>query len=380
MAENQDGQEKTEEPTGKRLSDARNKGQIPRSRELNTMAMTMVGAVALIVFGESMIQDMGSMMTDGLTLDRREIFNNAGMFEALEKHVTSGLTIITPFLIMTVIAAFASSTALGGWSFSVENLKPKLEKLSLIKGLKRQFSPKGAMEMLKALAKFLLVGGIAILILSNTWDDMIHLGFIELSAALAGAGNILVWSFLALSSALIVLAVIDIPYQVWEHKKNLKMTKQEVKDESKDTEGKPEIRQKIRQTQVRMAMRRMMEAVPEADVVITNPTHFAVALKYDEDRSAAPIVVARGADNIARQIREKAMAHNVPIFEAPPLARALYHSTELDQEIPAGLYLGVAQVLAYVFQLRSAAKAGADVPNTPSDIPVPDEYYYPPAN
>ncbi len=380
MAENQDGQEKTEEPTGKRIDDARRKGQIPRSRELNTMVMTVVGAIALIIFGESMIRDMGAMLSDGLTLDRREIFNNVGMFEAMKKHIAAGLAVITPFLIMSVVAAFAASMALGGWSFSVESLKPKLDKLNPLKGLKRMVSPKGAMEMLKALAKFILVGGIAVLILTNFWESIMHLGFIELGAALAGAGEILTWSFLALSSALIVLAVIDIPYQVYEHKKNLKMTKQEIKDESKDTEGKPEIKRKIRETQFQMAVRRMMQAVPEADVVITNPTHFAVALKYDDAKGAAPVVVAKGADNIARQIREKAMEHNVPLFEAPPLARALYHSTELDQEIPAGLYLGVAQVLAYVFQLRKSAKAGGDVPHTPKDIPVPDEYYYPPAN
>jgi len=342
MAENKDGQEKTEDPTGKRLSDARNKGQVPRSRELNTMTITMVGAAALIMFGPAMVQDMGAMLRDGLTLDRREIFNNVGMFEALAKHVTSGLEIIAPFLAMSLVAAVAASTILGGWSFSVESLKPKLDKLNPWSGLKRIFSVKGLVEMGKALAKFVLIGSIGSLILTNFWEDVMHLGFIELGAALAGAGEILTWSFLAISSGLVVLAVIDVPYQLFEHKKNLRMTKQEVKDENKDVEGKPEVKKKIRETQFQMAMRRMMEAVPEADVVITNPTHFAVALKYDELRGGAPVLVAKGADNIARQIRELAMEHNVPLFEAPPLARALFHSTDIDQEIPAGLYLGVA--------------------------------------
>jgi len=378
MAENSDGQERTEQATPKRQQEARRKGQIPRSRELNTLAMLMAAAATLVVSGGHMAAQFSELLRNGLSFDRRAIFSPRGLIDAMEMALGAGLSLVAPFFIISVIVAFASSVALGGWGFSLESLTPKLDKLDPIKGLKRLFAVRGLVELLKALAKFLLVGGVGIGLFMHYSSELIGLGYESVETALAHAGEILVWSFLVLSATLILVAAVDVPFQLWDHNRNLKMTKQEVKDEFKDTEGKPEVKSRIKQMQREIAQRRMMEAVPEADVVITNPTHYAVALKYDDARMGAPVVVAKGKDLIAREIRERAIAAEVPIVSAPPLARAIFFSTELDQEIPAALYLAVAQVLAYVFQLRTAGRHGGDVPPPPSDIEVPEGFDTPP--
>lgn len=378
MAENSDGQERTEQATPKRQQEARRKGQIPRSRELNTLAMLMAAAATLVVSGGHMAAQFSELLRNGLSFDRRAIFSPRGLIDAMEMALGAGLSLVAPFFIISVIVAFASSVALGGWGFSLESLTPKLDKLDPIKGLKRLFAVRGLVELLKALAKFLLVGGVGIGLFMHYSSELIGLGYESVEAALAHAGEILVWCFLVLSATLILVAAVDVPFQLWDHNRNLKMTRQEVKDEFKDTEGKPEVKSRIKQMQREIAQRRMMEAVPEADVVITNPTHYAVALKYDDARMGAPVVVAKGKDLIAREIRERAVAAEVPIVSAPPLARAIFFSTELDQEIPAALYLAVAQVLAYVFQLRTAGRHGGDVPPPPSDIEVPDGFDTPP--
>ncbi len=379
MAENSDGQERTEQATPKRQQDARRKGQIPRSRELNTLAMLMAAAGTLVVSGGHMAAQFADLLRNGLSFDRRAIFSPRGLIDAMDMALGAGLSLVAPFFVISVVVALASSVALGGWGFSAESLTPKFDKLNPIKGLKRLFAVRGLVELLKALAKFLLVGGVGIGLFLHYSSELIGLGYESVEAALAHAGEILARSFLVLSATLILVAAVDVPFQLWDHKRNLKMTKQEVKDESKDTEGKPEVKSRIRQMQREIAQRRMMEAVPEADVVITNPTHYAVALKYDEARMGAPVVVAKGKDLIAREIRERAIAAEVPIVSAPPLARAIFFSTELDQEIPAALYLAVAQVLAYVFQLRTAGRHGGDVPPPPADIEVPEGFDSPPA-
>lgn len=379
MAENEDGQERTEQPTGKRLDEARKKGQIPRSRELNTMFMLMLGAVGFLTIGDTMIDQFSELMHTGFTFDRNDVFNTNSMFDAMGTALGTGLKIILPFLIVSVLAALISSMALGGLSFSIESLKPKPEKLDPIKGMKRLIGVKGLVELAKSLGKLLLVGSIALLLFNQYFDEILYLGQQTPKQAMAHGGSILAWCFLFLSVSLILIALIDVPFQLWDHNRQLKMTKQEIKDEQKDTEGKPEVKRRIKQAQFEIASRRMMEAVPEADVVITNPTHFAVALKYDDKSMRAPRVVAKGRGVIAAQIRKRALEHDVALFSAPPLARALYFSAELDQEIPAGLYFAVAQVLAYVFQLRTATAYGGMKPPEPGDIPVPDEYYHPPA-
>ncbi len=192
-----------------------------------------------------------------------------------------------------------------------------------------------------------------------------------LEPAIARGLSMLGWAAVILTSTLIVLALFDVPFQLWDHKRQLKMTQQEVRDELKETEGRPEVRGRIRQLQREMAQRRMMEEVPKADVIVTNPTHFAVALRYDADRMRAPIVVAKGADLVAANIRRVGREHDVPLVEAPLLARAIYFSTELEAPIPAGLYLAVAQLLAYVFQLKAYREFGGDIPQPPDELPGP---------
>jgi flagellar biosynthetic protein FlhB len=380
MAENEDGQERTEEPTTKRLDDARRKGQVPRSRELNTLTMLMLGALTFLVIGETMIDQFYELMHTGLSFERRDVFNTSALFNAMKVALTTGLTIVLPFLLVSLVAAIASSVALGGISFSLEAMAPKLSKLDPIKGLGRLLGVKGLVELGKALGKLLLVTIVALILFNLFFDEILYLGRQTPKQAMANGAEILLWCFLFLSLGLIFVAAIDVPFQLWDHKRQLKMTKQEVKDEMKDTEGKPEVKKRIKQAQYEIASRRMMEAVPEADVVITNPTHFAVALKYDDSAMRAPRVVAKGRGLVAAEIRTRALEHNVALFQAAPLARALYFSTDLDQEIPAGLYYAVAQVLAYVFQLRTATTYGGVKPPTPGDIEVPDEYYHPPAD
>lgn len=369
-----DGQERTEEATPKRREEARRKGQIARSRELNTMAMLLLGALGMLATGPFMIDRMQAMMRVGLSVRREAVFDPWAMIDIFSASVMQGVALIAPFLVLMLITALLAPLALGGWSFSVEALQPKFDKLNPLKGLKRIFALRGLMELVKALAKFLLIGGVGAWLLMKQMPEFNGLGHESIESALSHSGHLLSWSFLILSLSLVVVAAIDVPFQLWDHAKNLKMTRQEIKDEYKNTEGKPEVKAQIRRMQQELAQGRMMAEVPKADVVITNPTHYAVALKYDDRKMRAPVVVAKGADLIAGQIRKVANANDVPIFEAPPLARAIYYSTEIDREVPAGLYLAVAQVLAYVFQLRTARRRGGFEPHRPTDLPVPDDF------
>lgn len=372
MAENADGQERTEQATSKRLQESRAKGQVARSREFNTMVMMLASASALLVLGDDLMQQFVVLLREGLMLDRKIIFDPHGAIEGMGHALRTAGIMLFPFLLISLVAAIAASITIGGWSFSFQAIAFKLEKLNPISGLKRLFAVRGLVELLKALAKFLLIGTVAVMLLWNLGDEFIRLGYQAPDVALTHAGQMLAWAFLGMSLVLILIAAVDIPFQLWDHAQQLKMTKQEVRDEYKDTEGKPEVKGRIRQMQREMAQRRMMEKVPEADVVITNPTHYAVALKYDGDAMSAPRVIAKGKDLIAAQIRSKAAEHNITLFSAPPLARAIYFSTELDQEIPAGLYLSVAQVLAYVYQLKRASGA-KQAPKAPHDFDIPKD-------
>ncbi len=376
MAENQDGQEKTEQPTAKRLDDARRKGQVPRSRELNTMAVTMIGVVSLVAMSRSLGGSLSQMMSERFVLTREEIFDVNSMLANLGQGVAEAFLGLSPFFLLVMVAAIFSSVALGGISFSSEALAPKLEKLSPLKGFKRMFSARGLMELVKAMAKFLLIGGITVLLLYNTLGKYLALHGMEIDQAVSHLNGLIGWSVILLASSLILIAAIDVPFQLWDHKRQLKMTRQELRDEMKDTEGRPEIKSRIRQLQREMAQRRMMEQVPKADVIVTNPTHYAVALQYDPERMHAPKLVAKGADLIAMNIRQVAQEHKVPLVESPMLARAIYFHTEIDAYIPAGLYLAVAKLLAYVFQLRAYRAEGGERPRMPDDLTVPEEYQH----
>lgn len=374
MAEQQDSsQERTEEPTAKRLKDARDKGQIPRSKELNTLAVVIVAALGLLMLGPGMAQRLMDVMVYNFAFEREVLYVTDSMGWHLMASLDQGLRSLGPLFLMLLFAALGGPILLGGWLLSAKSMAPKFERLNPIAGLKRMFSLKALVELLKALAKFLVVLTVALLVLNLRREDLLSMANEPLPIAIVHAGWVLGTSLLLLACSLIVIAAVDIPFQLWDNKKKLRMTKQEIKDEFKDTEGKPEVKSRIRQLQREMAERRMMSEVPKADVVITNPTHYAVALKYDPLNSGAPVLVAKGADFLAQKIREIAQEHDVVVLESPPLARAVFHSTELEQEIPAGLYLAVAQVLAYVFQLRQYRAGQGKRPGPIPEPKIPDD-------
>lgn len=373
MAEQDSGQERTEEATAKRQQDAKDKGDIPRSKELNTTAILLGGAGALMAFGGSIAADLSGMMSANFSFTRDEVFNPSTMLAHLGQSMAESMMALIPFFIIVLLAAIIGPISLGGWVMSTKSLAPKAERISPLAGIKRMFAMRALVELLKTIAKVALVGTLSLVILDWMTDDLLALGKQDIIPAMANGLRIVGWSVLALSSTMILISAIDVPFQISSHAKKLKMTMQEVKDEMKNTEGKPEVKSRIRQLQYDMAQGRMMSAVPEADVVITNPEHYAVALRYNSDNMGAPVLVAKGADLIAFKIREIAKAHDIPVLTAAPLARAVYHSTELEQEIPAGLYIAVAQVLAYIFQLQRFEKRQGQRPGAMPDLPIPDE-------
>lgn len=375
MAEQDSAQEKTEEPSAKRLQEAREKGQVPRSQELTTVMVLMASAMAMFIVGEGLVQSLTDVMKLTLNLDRSMLFDVNAMTSLLWQAVEIMALDLGFFLAITIVAALAAPAFIGGWNFSAQAMGIKPEKLSPLKGLKRIFGPQGLVELGKALGKFLLVGFFGTIILWGFRDQLLTLGQQEVIPAMAELGYIVLWGFLAICASLILIVMIDVPFQKWNHQRQLKMTKQEVKDEHKETDGSPEVKGRIRRMQIQLSQARMMQDVPKADVIITNPTHYAVALRYDQAKSGAPVLVAKGADLIAQQIRMVGQGNDVPLLSAPPLARAIFYNTEIGEEIPAGLYIAVAQVLAFVFQLRRYRNRGGNKPqlNT-EDLPIPDEF------
>ncbi|WP_460139990.1 flagellar biosynthesis protein FlhB [Pseudomonas sp. S2_E01] len=374
MAESESGQDKTEDPTEKKKRDAREKGEIARSKELNTLAIMIAGSVALLIFGGALAQDLMALMRHNFTLPREVILDQKSMSTYLMSSGLSALLAIQPIMITLVLAALIGPISLGGWLFAAGSLAPKFSRMNPLAGLKRMFSIKAVVELLKAFAKFLIVLIVALTVLSSDIDDLMRIAHEPLDMAIIHCLQVVGWSTLWMSCGLIIIAAVDVPVQLWESHKKLLMTKQEVRDEHKDSEGKPEVKQRIRQLQREVSQRRMMAAIPEADVVITNPTHYAVALKYDADKGGAPVLLAKGSDFLALKIREIAVANEVMLLESPALARSIYYSTELEQEIPGGLYLAVAQVLAYVYQIRQY-KAGKGKRPEPlkDDLPIPPD-------
>ncbi len=373
MAEDS-AQEKTEEPTGKRLDDARKKGQIARSRELNTFVMLVTSATLFLALGEQMGASLIEIMRNQFQLSRESIFDPLSVVIHFKRVMVDGIMLIAPFIAVMVAAAIIAPLALGGWIFSWEALEPKLEKLDPFKGVARLFALRGLIELVKALLKFLLVFAVAVLLFRAFLTELTGLSAEPLEQSIGHGLHVIALCFLLLSASLIVVVMFDVPYQLWDHAKKLKMTLQEIKDEMKETEGSPEVKGRLRRMQMEMAQNRMMAEVPKADVIVTNPSHYAVALKYDLHASGAPKLVAKGVDLMAAQIRNLAAAASVPMLASPPLARALYYSTDLDKEIPQGLYLAVAQVLAYIYQLKTARQNHWDEPLPPGDIKVPDEF------
>ncbi|NIF15850.1 flagellar biosynthesis protein FlhB [Pantoea sp. Cy-639] len=375
MAESESGQDKTEEPTEKRKRDAREKGEIARSKELNTVAVTLAGAGGLLAFGGHLAQTLMTLMQVNFSLAREVIVDERSMGKFLLASGEMAIWAVQPILILLFVIAFIGPIALGGFLFSGSLLQPKFSRMNPLSGIKRMFSLHALTELLKAMAKFVVILIVALVVLSSDREALLAIANEPLEQAIIHAVQVVGWSALWMSAGLLLIAAADVPFQLWQAHKKLKMTKQEVRDEYKDTEGKPEVKQRIRQLQREVSQRRMMAAVPEADVIITNPTHYAVALQYDPEKGgSAPLLVAKGTDFLALKMREIGVEHKVQILESPALARAIYYSTELEQEIPAGLYLAVAQVLAYVFQIRQY-RAGKGKPPEPlkEDLPIPDD-------
>lgn len=372
MAENQDGQERSEQPTAKRLLDAKKKGQVPRSKELNTFLSLLFGALGLMVLGESLAKNIYVQAQQILGLGIGGDILSVNPADVLGAAILDAVWFLAPFMGLMLLGVFAGPLLMGGWVFSPELIAFKLEKLDPLKGLQRIFSAKGLIELVKAIAKFLVMTAAAYGVFMLVFDQLMVLGQAQPLAAIVGSTEILLLGMTVLSLAMISIVFVDVPFQLWDFTKQMRMTLQEVKDEMKETDGRPEVKGRIRQLQREMSTRRMMEEVPTADVVITNPTHYAVALKYDRLSGAAPKVVAKGADEIAARIREIAAEHDVMIFSAPPLARALFNHVELDQSIPEKLYLAVARVLAYVYHITESGGLG-DI-ERPDDLYIPEEY------
>ena len=370
MAEEQTGQERTEQPTERRLQEARKKGQVPRSKELNTMLSLLLASISLLIFGGHISQNLMQISVEGFSIPRELAFDTAQLPFQFMYMASQALLALSPFMAIMLVSVFAGPLLMGGWSFSLETISFKLEKLDPIKGLARIFSLKSLVELAKALAKFVLLLGAAILVFFTIDQQLLSLSSMTPKAAGLEAATILVRVLLILSATMILIVALDVPFELWNHSKQLRMTKQEIKDEMKETDGNPQVKQRIRTLQRQLAEGRMMDDVKTADVVITNPTHYAVALQYLDRPGSAPKVVAKGKDLTALRIRSIAADCDIPIFEAPPLARALYRSTEIGYEIPHVLYMAVARVLAYVFQLKNATPTDYVPKPTDFDIPV----------
>ncbi len=370
MAEDSD-LEKSEQPSQRRLDQAREKGQVARSHELSTFSILLAGGAALWFMGARFNAQMVKLLHDGMTIDRDLAFRPELLASRLYDFSISALITFSPMLALMLLTALVSPLFLNGWLFSTEALIPQFSRMNPVSGIARMFSTNALVELAKAFAKALVVGGISVWVMWRHLGDALQLATLSISSAIAEMGYLVGGSFLAIVGGMLLIVAVDVPFQLHAHNKKMMMTKEEVRQEHKETEGNPQIKSRIRSMQREAARRRMMSAIPTADVVVTNPTHYSVALKYSETGMRAPVVVAKGSGLIAQRIREIAQENHVPILEAPPLARALHKHTEIDESIPEALYTAVAEVLAYVYQLKRYQAAGGERPVQPDSLPVP---------
>ncbi|MGF6596494.1 flagellar biosynthetic protein FlhB [Paraburkholderia sp. GAS448] len=370
MAEDSD-LEKTESATPRRLDKAREEGQVARSRELSTFALLAAGFYGVWGLSGTIGYHMQTMLRTAFTFDHTTVFETRRMLIGAGVAGREGLSALWPILALTGAAALLAPLALGGWLISAKSLEPNFSRLDPIAGLGRMFSINGPIQLGLSVAKTLVVGVIGATAIWQRRDEILALATQPLLAALSNAFHLIAVCCGMTVAGMFLVAALDVPYQIWTFHKKLRMTKEEVKREHRENEGDPHVKGRIRQQQRAMARRRMMREVPKADVVVTNPTHFAVALQYTDGEMRAPKVIAKGVNLVAARIRELATEHNVPLLEAPPLARALYHNVELDKEIPGPLYGAVAEVLAWVYQLRRFREDGGEKPVAPTELDVP---------
>ncbi len=371
MAEQGQGQERTEDPTDKRRSDARKKGDVARSKEINTAAIMFAATVGLLFFGAGGVKAYKELTIGQLSQGRDRLLSDVEILNGFAEVFIGAFYIIGPFLGLMFLVSLCTPMVMGGWVWSLSSLKIDVKKLDPFTGLKRVFGIQGLIELLKALLKVFLLGLVSILLFKSQLVDYLNLGRAGTTLAVNETFYLLFTMLVAMVLVLMVVAAIDGPIQLIQHKNKLKMTVQEIKEESKESNGNPELKQKVRSLQQSIASRRMLLDVPKANVIIVNPTHYSVALEYTEG-SDAPKVVAKGVDHMAMRIREIGAAANVEIFSAPPLARAIYNHTKVGENVPSELYVAVAQILAYVFQLENGTLASNRRLQAPDDLFIPE--------
>ena len=364
MAENE-GSEKTQRATPKRLEEARKKGQVPRSADLSAAIVSLIGAGFLYLFGAGAANEMLSVMRDGLSVTSVDLMQSDVLLRHTADQFVHGFLAVVPLMGVLVLAAVAAPALIGGWNFSSEALAFKGERINPLAGIGRMFSVRSLVELIKAIGKFVFVGGIGCIVVWLQSEALMGLARQPIEVAILEATKITAYASLLMAASLGLIAIIDAPFQLWRFGEDMKMSRDDVRQEMKESDGSPENKSRIRSVQSALSRGRMMQDVPKANVVITNPTHYAVALRYDEKKNGAPVVIAKGADEVAAKIRELAAANGVPLVSAPPLARALFRYVDLGREIPAALYVAVAQILTYVWQLRQATRYGTTVPTLP---------------
>jgi flagellar biosynthetic protein FlhB len=368
-------QERTEPASPRRLEKAREEGQAPRSTELSTFALLITAGTGLWLMGGHFSSQLARLMKEGMHIPREIGFESARLVERLFDQSFHVLITFTPFLILMILVALAAPMLLSGWLFSWKSLNPDFKRVNPLSGLSRMVSLHSLIELTKALLKATLIGGAGVWTIWHYKESVLSLIALPLVPGLSHMGELVALSFFSIAGTMILIAAVDVPFKLWDHYRKLRMTKEEVRQENKETEGNPQIKGRIRAQQREMARKRMMAEIPRADVIITNPTHYSVALKYEDGKMRAPRVVAKGVHLLALKIREIGHQHKVPVLEAPPLARALYQHTELGDEIPQALYNAVAEVLAYVYQLRrhqQYGRPGGKAPVLP-ELTVPAE-------
>jgi flagellar biosynthesis protein FlhB len=358
---------KTEQPTPRRLQKAREEGTVVRAHGLSSAAILIVGALVLMLGGGGVINLLEDSLRNGLRLDPGAMREPTQLLGAVAQILRPGIQIIAPFLLLMAAVGFLADTAVGGWVFSVRPLEPNFARLNPMKGLGQVLSRHGVVEVLKALAKFVVVGAVAIWLVESHLKSFVGLAAEAWPQAIRHVADLATLIFLVLSGSLACVVALEVPYQLWSHRDRLKMTRQEVKDEMHEQEGSPHTKRRIKNMRRKLARGRMMSQVPKANAVVVNPQHYAAALRYDENRMRAPRLVAKGTGLTALRIREIAGEHSIPVIEAPPLARSICHFVDLEDEIPVGLYQAVAEVLAYVYRLRLARDAGKPLPALPQD-------------
>ncbi|WP_409440031.1 flagellar biosynthesis protein FlhB [Psychromonas sp. GE-S-Ul-11] len=378
MAENENGTDKSEQATPEKVRKSKEKGQVARSKELATASVLIAAALSMFVFGDKLAYELSVMMKRAFTFERADIYSPEHMWHVLVDGF-SGLGMpVFLILLMLFIISILGSSLLGGMLFSTKAMMPKFSRMSPKAGFKRMFGMQAWVELIKSILKVTVVMCVAWAILAATFEHILHLSISQLPGSAFEALDMLSWMFLLLCLSLLVIVAVDVPYQIYKHNDELKMTKQEVKDEFRNSEGKPEVKQRIRQLQYEMSQRTMMGDVPDADVIVTNPTHYSVALKYDKDGDRPPYVVAKGVDFMALKIREVGREHEVPVMQSPQLCRAVYHTTDIGEDVPEELFIAIAKILAYIYQLEQFRKGKSGRPKAlPTEIPVPDDFLYP---